>query len=155
MGKKGLKYVTVAVDYFTKWVEAEPLPTITSKKALEFVIKNIFFYYELPRKIVSYNSLHFDSEVIVDFYQRHTVLKGFSSMAHQQENVQVEGVNKTLKATMKKRLEQEKGTSPEELPKELWSYRTTARTSTSHSLWLMESLDLVEELRESSQTFEL
>ena len=31
------KYVVVAVDYFTKWAEAKPLATISSKKIQEFV----------------------------------------------------------------------------------------------------------------------
>ena len=46
--KSSFKYAIVAVDYFTKWVEAEPLPTITSKKALRFVIKNIVTRFEIP-----------------------------------------------------------------------------------------------------------
>ena len=51
-GKGGVKYVIVVVDYYTKWVEAEPMNTITLKKALDFVINNIVFRYGLPYKIV-------------------------------------------------------------------------------------------------------
>ena len=32
IAKSGIKYAIVAVDYFTKWAEAEPLATITSKR---------------------------------------------------------------------------------------------------------------------------
>ena len=39
--KGGVKYAIVAVDYFMKWDEAEPVATITSKKALKFTINNI------------------------------------------------------------------------------------------------------------------
>jgi len=39
ISKGGAKYAVVAIDYFTKWVEAEPLPKITSGKVLQFVIK--------------------------------------------------------------------------------------------------------------------
>ena len=56
-GKGGVKYAIVAVDYFTKWVEAEPLAAITSKKSLDFVIKSIICRYGLPLKIVSDNGL--------------------------------------------------------------------------------------------------
>ena len=42
-------------------------------------------------------------------------------------------MNKTLKDTLKKRLEQAKGAWAEELPEVLWSYRTTARTATGHT----------------------
>ena len=54
-GKGGVKYTIVAVDYYTKWVEAEPMRTITSKKALDFIINNIVCRYDLPHKIVSDN----------------------------------------------------------------------------------------------------
>ena len=53
--KGGVRYVVVTVDYFTKWTEAGPLATITSKKVLDFVVKNIIYRYEMPRKIVSDN----------------------------------------------------------------------------------------------------
>ena len=51
-GKGTIKYVVVAVDYFTKWAEAEPLATIMTKKVLDFLVKNIICRYGLPRKIV-------------------------------------------------------------------------------------------------------
>ena len=37
MGKEGVQYAVVAIDYFTKLVEAEPLATITSKRVLDFL----------------------------------------------------------------------------------------------------------------------
>lgn len=41
VGKGDVKHAIVVVDYFTKWTEAEPLASITTKKYLDFVIKNI------------------------------------------------------------------------------------------------------------------
>ncbi|XP_062119381.1 uncharacterized protein LOC133833142 [Humulus lupulus] len=105
MGNGGVKHAIVAIDYFTKWFEAEPLTTITSKKVLDFVIKNIICRYRLLRKIVSDNSLQFNNALFTDFCKRHGVIKSFSSIAHPQENKQVEAVNKTLKVTLKKRFE--------------------------------------------------
>ncbi|XP_062099906.1 uncharacterized protein LOC133805764 [Humulus lupulus] len=105
MGKEGVKYAIVAIDYFMKWVEVKPLATITSKKAMDFVIKNMACHYGFSRKIVSNNALQFDSELFTVFYERHGVMKSFSSIAHPQSNEQVEAANKTLKANLKKRLE--------------------------------------------------
>ena len=110
------------MDYFTKWAEAEPLASITAKKSLYFVIKNIDCRYGLPRKIVSDNGTQFESDEFTSFYQKNGIIKSFSSVARPQGNGQVEVVNKTLKASMKKRLEEAKGRWPEELPNVLWSY---------------------------------
>ena len=49
------KYVVVAVDYFTKWAEAKPLATISSKKVQEFVWESIIYYFGIPHEIVSNN----------------------------------------------------------------------------------------------------
>ena len=43
------RFLVVAVDYFTKWVEAEPLTTITTRNVQNFVLKNIVCHFGLPR----------------------------------------------------------------------------------------------------------
>ncbi|XP_074346956.1 uncharacterized protein LOC141685772 [Apium graveolens] len=53
--KGGVKFTVVAVDYFTKWAEAEPLATITAKKLKEFVHKTIVCRYDIPYKLISDN----------------------------------------------------------------------------------------------------
>ena len=98
----------VAIDYFTKWAEAEPLATITSKKFLNFVVKRIICRFGLPKKIVSDNGTQFDSDLFTEFCKRYGIVKSFSSVAYPQANGQVEAVNKTLKASLKKRLDEAK-----------------------------------------------
>ena len=55
------KYVVVAIDYFTKWAEAKPLATISSKKVQEFVWESIIFCFGIPHEIISNNGMQFDS----------------------------------------------------------------------------------------------
>ena len=43
------KFLLVVTDYFTKWVEAEPLATITKKKVERMVWKDIIFRFSVPR----------------------------------------------------------------------------------------------------------
>ena len=76
-GKGGVKYVIVAVDYFTKWTEAEPLASITVKKSLDFVIKNIVCKYGLPRKIVLDNGTQFESNEFNGFCEKNGIIKSF------------------------------------------------------------------------------
>ncbi|XP_043816085.1 uncharacterized protein LOC122724620 [Manihot esculenta] len=46
------KFVIVAVEYFSKWPEAEAVPTITVRKMLDFVWGNIIYRFEVPRVLI-------------------------------------------------------------------------------------------------------
>ena len=37
IGRKQFKFLIIAIDYFTKWVEVEPASTITEAKIISFV----------------------------------------------------------------------------------------------------------------------
>lgn len=54
-----LKYMVVAVDYFTKWIEAEPLACISGKEMIKFEWKNIMSRFDTPKILVSDNGLQF------------------------------------------------------------------------------------------------
>ncbi|GKU90839.1 hypothetical protein SLEP1_g4783 [Rubroshorea leprosula] len=46
-GKGGCIFLVVAVDYFTKWIEAKPLSTTTERKIEEFLFNSILCRYSL------------------------------------------------------------------------------------------------------------
>ena len=50
-----IKYVVVAIEYFTKWIEVEPIAQITAHKVQHFVWKNIVCHFGIPRHLVSDN----------------------------------------------------------------------------------------------------
>ncbi|GJR81636.1 reverse transcriptase domain-containing protein [Tanacetum coccineum] len=51
----GAKFVIVAIDYFTKWIEAKPLIKITGKEVIRFVIDLHQIAVRPPREIVTNN----------------------------------------------------------------------------------------------------
>ena len=55
-----LKFLIVGIDYFTKWVEAEALATITEKNVRSFIWRYIICRYRIPRVLVSDNRKQFD-----------------------------------------------------------------------------------------------
>ena len=132
-GKGGVKYAVVAVDYFTKWAEAEPLASITARKLVDFVCRAIVCRYGVPYKLISDNGKQFDSNEMMNFCENLGIKKGFSAVCHPQSNGQTEAVNKIIKHTLKAKLEEEKGCWPEELPMVLWSYNTTPRSTTGET----------------------
>ena len=131
--KGGVKYAVVAVDYFTKWAEAEPLATITAKKLKDFVYRAIVCRYGIPYQLISDNGKQFDSKEMREFCEALGIKKGFSAVSHPQTNGQTEAINKIIKHTLKAKLEESKGNWPEELPKVLWSYNTTPRSTTGET----------------------
>ena len=61
---KGLvKFAIITVDYFTNWVEAEPLATIIEKKMESFVEKNILSKFGISRVLVSDEGRQFNTPV--------------------------------------------------------------------------------------------
>uniref|UniRef100_A0A803QHB3 Integrase catalytic domain-containing protein n=1 Tax=Cannabis sativa TaxID=3483 RepID=A0A803QHB3_CANSA len=110
---------------------------VTSKKALDFVIKNIMCRCGLPHKIVSDNGKQFESDQFTKFCTKHGIIKSFLVVARPQANRQVEVVNKILKTTLKKKLQACKAHYPEKLPRVLWAYSTTERTFIGHTPYSM------------------
>ncbi|KAL0320058.1 UNVERIFIED_CONTAM: hypothetical protein Sradi_5267300 [Sesamum radiatum] len=63
------KFLLVAIDYFTKWVEAELLARIMEGKVMKFIWKNIIYRFGLPRELISNNGRQFQGQRIQDWLQ--------------------------------------------------------------------------------------
>ena len=81
-----LKFLIVGIDYFTKWVEAEALATITLKNVRNFVWRNIIYRYGIPRFLVSDNGKQFDNDSFRDFCSQLGIKNHYSSPIHPQAN---------------------------------------------------------------------
>ena len=127
-GKKKVKFLLVAIDYFTKWVEAETLATIIEAKVRIFVWKNIVCRFRIPQTIISDNGCQFDSQGFRSFCLSLGIKNKYSFPGHPQANGQTEVTIRTLLKIIKVRLVGAKGAWLEELPSILWAYRTTVRT---------------------------
>ncbi|KAL5582068.1 hypothetical protein UlMin_014510 [Ulmus minor] len=127
------RYAVVAIDYYTKWVEAEALAKITEQNVTAFIWKNIVCHFGVPRELVFDHGTQFENEKLQSICDRLGIKKVFSSPAHPKSNGQVEAVNKTIKQTLKKKLEKSKGAWVDELPLVLWAYRTSFRAATGET----------------------
>jgi hypothetical protein len=57
------KFLIVATDYFTKWVEAEPLAHIRDTDAKRFLWKNVVARFGIPWALISDNGTQFEGRV--------------------------------------------------------------------------------------------
>jgi ribonuclease HI len=77
-----LKYVVVAVEYFSKWIEAKPLATITSTTVQKFFWQNIVCRFGVPKAITVDNGIQFDAGTFKDFCDRIGTKIHFASVRH-------------------------------------------------------------------------
>uniref|UniRef100_A0A2N9HN86 Uncharacterized protein n=1 Tax=Fagus sylvatica TaxID=28930 RepID=A0A2N9HN86_FAGSY len=117
------RWLIVATDYFTKWVEAEPLANIRDRDSIKFVWKNIITRFGIPKTIISDNGTQFTSKPFTKYCSELGIKNVYSSPAYPQSNGQAEASNKTVLDGIKKRLEDAKGRWVEELPNVLWTFR--------------------------------
>nr|KYP51946.1 Pol polyprotein [Cajanus cajan] len=65
--KGQLKFLLVAIDYFTKWIEACPLAKITTENVRRFTWKNIICRFGIPHALVTNNGRQFITQEFEDF----------------------------------------------------------------------------------------
>jgi hypothetical protein len=120
-----LKYVVVAVEYFSKWIEVKPLATITSVTIQKFFWQNIVCRFSVPKAITVDNGTQFDAETFKDFCDRIGTKIHFASIRHPESNGMVERANDIIMTgIMKLIFNQPRGI------KVVWSHNTTASRST-------------------------
>jgi hypothetical protein len=88
-----LKYVVVAVEYFSKWIKAKPLATITSVTVQKFFWQNIVCRFGVPKDINVDNGTQFDAEAFKEFCEQIGTKIHFASVRHLESNGLVERAN--------------------------------------------------------------
>nr|XP_017225332.1 PREDICTED: uncharacterized protein LOC108201552 [Daucus carota subsp. sativus] len=81
------KFLLVAIDYFTKWIEAKPLAKITTKQVAQFVWENIICRYGIPRIMVTDNGTQFNNAEFKSYCEDYSIELRFTSLAYGAEAV--------------------------------------------------------------------
>nr|CAH66249.1 OSIGBa0101A01.5 [Oryza sativa] len=138
VARNGYKFVIVAVEYFSRWIEAEPLGAITSATVQKFVWKNIICRFGVPKEFITDNGKQFDSEKFREMCEGLNLEIRFASVAHPQSNGAAERTNGKILEALKKRLEgAAKGKWLEEMLSVLWALRTTPARPTKFSPFML------------------
>jgi hypothetical protein len=126
-----LKYVVVAVEYFSKWIEVKPLATITLVTIQKFFWQNIVCRFGVPKAITMDNGTQFDAEAFKELCGQIGTKIHFASVRHPESNGLVERANGIIMmGIMKLIFNQPRGKWLDELIKVVWSHNTTASRST-------------------------
>eukprot|EP00253_Pinus_taeda_P011484 PITA_11484 len=123
------KWILIATDYFTKWIEAIPCTQANDSTIIRFLEDNILSRFGCPEKIINDNAAAFKSKNMINFCHKFHITLGHSSSYYPQGNGLAESSNKTLINIIKKVLEENKKNLHRKLTNALWADRLSTKKS--------------------------
>nr|GEY96383.1 hypothetical protein [Tanacetum cinerariifolium] len=93
---RGNKYILVAVDYLSKWVEAKALPTNDARVVCKF-LKSLFARFGATRAIISDRGIHFFNDQFEKVMLKYKVTHRLSTAYHPHTSGKVEAFRTAYK----------------------------------------------------------
>jgi hypothetical protein len=132
----GYRFILVAIDKFTKWIEVRPVAKVTSEEAAKFM-QDIAHHFGVHNKIITDLGTTFTGSTFWDFCQDNTINVYYSSVAHPLCNDQVERANGMVLQAIKDRIFDDASNYATwwlaELPHAIWGLRTQVNSATGFS----------------------
>jgi hypothetical protein len=124
----GNLYILVAVDYVSKWVEAQACKTNDHKVVIRFLKDNIFARFGIPKAVISDGGTHFCNKPFEALMHKYGVNHKVSLAYHPQTNGQAELANREIKHILEKTVNPNRKDWSLRLTDALWAYRTAYKT---------------------------
>ncbi|XP_060190643.1 uncharacterized protein LOC132619905 [Lycium barbarum] len=132
----GHRFILVDIDYFTKWVEASTYKVVTKKVVAYFFRNNIVCRFGIPESIITDNTANLNSDLMRETCEKFRIAYRNSTACRPQMNGAVEAANKNIKKILRKITDSHRQWY-EKLPYSLLGYRTTTRTSTGATPYML------------------
>ncbi|GKE19205.1 reverse transcriptase domain-containing protein [Tanacetum coccineum] len=119
------EYILVAIDYVSKWAEAEALPSNDARVVINF-LKKLFSCFGIPKALISDKGTHFCNKQLEKILKRYGVHHCFATTYHPQTSGQVENTNKSLKRILEKMAKDNPSVWSRNLDDALWAFQFKA-----------------------------
>ncbi|GJW15429.1 reverse transcriptase domain-containing protein [Tanacetum coccineum] len=123
----GNKYILVAVDYLSKWVEAKALSTNDARVVVKF-LKSLFARFGTPRAIISDHGTHFCNDKFAKVMSKYGATHHLATAYHPQTSDQMEVSNRGLKRILERTVGENHASWSDKLDDALWAFRTAFKT---------------------------
>ncbi|MCO5598377.1 hypothetical protein L7F22_052472 [Adiantum nelumboides] len=126
----GKLYILVAIDYMTRWVEAQSIAKVNEKTVSKFVYTQICCRFGTPLEIVSDNGPGFRRGLLTEVCEELKISHRHSTPYYPQSNGLVEKANEIIAGIIRKMVESKPKRWDNFLDGAIWAYRTTYRDAT-------------------------
>jgi hypothetical protein len=123
------RWILVATDYFTKWIEAIPTRNANHTVIIKFLQENIFARFGCSKRLVADNAAAFKDKQLVKLCEELGIQLVHSTAYYPQGNGLAESSNKSLVRIIQKLLEQNVRSWDSKLKFTLWADRVTCKKS--------------------------
>ena len=124
----GNKYILVAVDYVSKWVEVVALPNNEGKSVVQFLKCYIFARFNAPWAIISDGGSHFCNKWFSATLSKYGVKHKVETSYHPQISGKVEVSSREIKNILAKTVNANNTDWSRKLDDALWVYHTAYKT---------------------------
>nr|GEZ52417.1 reverse transcriptase domain-containing protein [Tanacetum cinerariifolium] len=143
------RYILVAVDYLSKWVEAKALPTNDARVVVKF-LKSLFARFGTPRAIISDRGTYFCNDKFAKVMSKYGVTHHLATAYHPQTSGQVEVSNRGLKRILERTVGENRASWSEKIDDALWAFRTAYKTPIGCTPYKKLQLNELNELRDKA-----
>nr|GEZ79393.1 reverse transcriptase domain-containing protein [Tanacetum cinerariifolium] len=121
------KYILVAINYLSKWVEAKALPTNDARVVVKF-LKSLFSRFGTPCAIISDRCMHFCNDQFAKVMLKYGLNHRLATAYHPQTSRQAEVSNCGLKRILERTVGKNRASWSDKLDDALWTFRTAFKT---------------------------
>nr|GEX94171.1 reverse transcriptase domain-containing protein [Tanacetum cinerariifolium] len=127
LSSRGKKYILVAIDYLSKWIEAKELPINDALVVCKF-LKSLFARFGTRHAIISNRGTHFCNDQFAKVMLKYGVTHRLATAYHLQTSGEVEVSNRGLKRILERTVGEKHASWSDKLDDALWAFRTAFKT---------------------------
>nr|GEW06638.1 hypothetical protein [Tanacetum cinerariifolium] len=125
LSSRNNKYILVAVDYVSKWVEAEALPTNDARVVF---LRKLFSRFKVPKALISDRGTQLSNSLLDKTLRKYGVTHRLATPYHPQTSGQTKNTDCVTKRILERTVNENRKEWADKLDDALWAFRTAYKS---------------------------